>query len=322
MTSTSAVMLCFAAEVEHLLGFGDAADGRAGETAAADDQAECRDAQGLLRCADKGEVAVEAEQVEIGVDVVIGGDGVEDEIEAAGVLLHLVGIAGDDDFVGTEAERVFLLVGRGGEDDDVGSERMSELHAHVAQSAETDHADLLALGDAPVAHGRVGCDPGAEERRGSGEIEVGGNAQDEAFIDDDAVGVATVGDASEVLVRGVVGEGQVRAELLKASLALRAGAVRVDHAADRGEVAGLVLRDCRADLGDTADDLMAGNDRVDRGHDARSTRCGPMEIGVADAAEEDFDLHVVFGWIAPRDRGGGQRRCRTGGGVSFCVVHK
>ena len=42
---------------------------------------------------------------------------------------------------------------------------------------------------------------------------------------------------------------------------------------------------------------------------------------MADAAEEDFDLHVVFGWIAPRDRGGGQRRCRTGSGVSFRLVH-
>ena len=52
-----------------------------------------------------------AEQVEIGVDVVIGGDGVEDEVEAARVLLHLVGIAGDDDFVGAEPERVLLLVG-------------------------------------------------------------------------------------------------------------------------------------------------------------------------------------------------------------------
>jgi len=76
--------------------------------------------------------AVATEQVEIGLDVVIGGDGVEDEVKAASVLLHLVGVARDDDFVGAEAERVFLLVGRGGEDDDVGSERMSELHAHVA----------------------------------------------------------------------------------------------------------------------------------------------------------------------------------------------
>ena len=75
----------------------------------------------------------------------IGGDGVEDEIEAAGVLLHLVGIAGDDDFVRAEAERVLLLAGRGGEDDDVGSERVSKLHGHVAQPAETHHAHFLAF---------------------------------------------------------------------------------------------------------------------------------------------------------------------------------
>jgi hypothetical protein len=37
-------------------------------------------------------------------------DGVGDEVEAAGVLLHLVGVAGNDDR-GAEPERVFLLVG-------------------------------------------------------------------------------------------------------------------------------------------------------------------------------------------------------------------
>jgi hypothetical protein len=58
----------------------------------------------------------------------------------------------------------------------VGSERVRELDAHVAQSAEADDADLLALGHAPVAHGRVGGDSGAEQRRGSGKIEVRGNA--------------------------------------------------------------------------------------------------------------------------------------------------
>ena len=46
-----------------------------------------------------------------------------------------------------------------------------------------------------------------------------------------------------------------------------------------------------------------------------------MKVGVADAAEEDLDLHVVLGRIAPRDRGGGQRRCRTGGGIGFRLVH-
>jgi len=47
---------------------------------------------------------------------------------------------------------------------------MSKLHSHVAQSAETDHANLLALSDTPMMHGRVGRDPGAEQWRGCGEI--------------------------------------------------------------------------------------------------------------------------------------------------------
>src|SRR5574337_1098529 len=198
---------------------------------------------------------------------------------------------------------------------------MNKLHAHVAQSAETDHANFLAPGDAPAAHGRVGCDPSAEERRGSGEIEVGGDAQDEAFVDDDAVGVATIGDASEVLVRGVEGEGHVRAELLKAPPALGAGAVRVDQATDRGEVAGLELGDRGADLGDPADDLMAGDAGIDSGHEAAPLVPDLVEIGVADSAEEDVDLYVVCGGIAPGDRGAGQRRGRTGSGVRFRLVH-
>ena len=63
-----------AAEVEHLLCLGNAADGGTGEAAASQDQAEGRDGKRLVRRADKGEIAVAAEQVDIGVDVVIGGD--------------------------------------------------------------------------------------------------------------------------------------------------------------------------------------------------------------------------------------------------------
>src|SRR5438132_9295758 len=61
-----------AAKVEHLLRFGDAADGRAGETAASHDEAECRNAQWFGRSADKRKVTIASEQVDIGVDVVIG----------------------------------------------------------------------------------------------------------------------------------------------------------------------------------------------------------------------------------------------------------
>ena len=104
-------MPSFLSAAEHLLGLADAADGRAGEAAAPEQETEGSDGERLLWRADEGDVAVAAEQVEIGVDVVIGGDRVENEVEAAGVLPHLVGVARHDDLVGAEAERVFLLAG-------------------------------------------------------------------------------------------------------------------------------------------------------------------------------------------------------------------
>src|SRR5437870_9526277 len=178
---------------------------------------------------------------------------------------------------------------------------MSKFYRHMAESAEADYANFLALSDAPVMHRGVRSDTGAEQRRGCGEIEIGGDAQDKVFIDDDVFGIAAVGHASEVFVRRVEGEDHVRAELLKASLALWAGAVRIDHAADRDQVAGLVLGNCRADLGHTADDLVTGDNRVIRGHELAPLVADRMEIGVADAAEQDLDLNVALSWIATFD---------------------
>src|SRR6266513_5329224 len=199
---------------------------------------------------------------------------------------------------------------------------MSKFYRHVPQSAETDHANFLALGDAPVMHRGVCSDTGAEQRRGCGEIEIGGDAQDKVFIDDDVFGIAAVGHASEVFVRRVEGEDHVRAELLKASLAPWAGAIRIDHASDRGEIAGLVLSNCRADLGHTAYNLVTGNNRVSRGHELAPLVANRMQIGVADAAKQDLDLHVAVSWIATVDLGRSQPRCRTGSGVSFRVVRR
>ena len=134
------------------------------------------------------------------------------------VLLHLVGVAGDDDLVGTQPQRILHLARRRGEDDHVGTEGAGQLHAHVAQPAETDDADLLALGDTRAAQRRVGRDPGdtaaVRLRRGSGWTD----AEDEALVHDDAVGVAAVGDrGSPVPVGRVERERQVRAEVLSPS---------------------------------------------------------------------------------------------------------
>jgi hypothetical protein len=46
-----------------------------------------------------------------------------------------------------------------------------------------------------------------------------------------------------------------------------------------------------------------------------------VEVGMTDAAKEYLDLHVAFGRIPSRDYAGGQRRCRTGSGVSFGFNH-
>jgi len=173
-----------------------------------------------------------------------------------------------------------------------------------------------------VAHGRIGGDSGAEQGRGSGKIKIGGDAEHEALGDDDAVRVAAVGDLAGVLVREIVSEGRVGAELFEPGLALGACAVGVDQAADGGKVAGLEFGDRGADFRHAADDFMAGDAGVNGGHDFFPLVASLVKIGVADAAEQNLDLHIVVGGIAAGDGGGSERRCGAGNGISFGAVHE
>ena len=70
------------------------------------------------------------------------------------------------DLVGAEPLAVGDLALRRGEQDRVRAEGVGELHAHVAEPAEPDDADLLPLARAPLAQRRVRGDPGAQQRRG------------------------------------------------------------------------------------------------------------------------------------------------------------
>ena len=100
----------------------------------------------------------------------MGGDAVQDEVERAGVLGHRGGVGRDDDLMRSEAKAIGDL-GRGGrEEHDVGAEGAGDLHAHVAEAAKADDADLLAGADLPVAERGIGRNAGAEERGGGGEI--------------------------------------------------------------------------------------------------------------------------------------------------------
>src|SRR5215831_17235589 len=103
-------------------------------------------------------------------------DCVEDEVKTSSMLSHLIFISRNDHVIRAQAKRVFFLVRGSGKDYYMGSKRMGKLYRHMTQSTETYHTDLLASGDAPMPHGRVCCNSGAQERRGSGEIQIGRNA--------------------------------------------------------------------------------------------------------------------------------------------------
>jgi hypothetical protein len=124
--------------------------------------------------------------------------------------------------------------------------------------------------------------------------------EDKVLFDDNAVRISTLGDAPKVNVWRVVGKSHVRAELLKTTMTLRAGAVGVDQAADCSKVAGPEPSDSGADLCDSTNNFMARNAWIDSGHRAPLVT-DLVEVGVAYTTEKDFDLNVVLARIAARN---------------------
>src|SRR5918996_1327083 len=122
----------FAAKVKHFLCFGNTSNKRTRKTTTLEYEAKASDDKRLRRRADQCNITVSAEQLDVCVNVVFGRDGVEDEVEAAGVLLHLLGISRNDHVVCSQAESIFFLIRRCSKDHNVRSKRMSKLHRHVA----------------------------------------------------------------------------------------------------------------------------------------------------------------------------------------------
>ena len=99
-------------------------------------------------------------------------------------------------------------------------------------------------------------------------------------------------------VLGGIGErGALVAVVLFAALAGGALAAGVDDDADGRDAAHLELADCAANGRDAADDLMAGNERIDR---LAPFVADHVQIGVADAAVENIDGDLAWS----RARGG------------------
>src|SRR5436305_9881017 len=109
-----------------------------------------------------------------------------------------------------------------------------------------------------------------------------------------------------MLVRPVVGQYRARTKLLESRPAVRTSAVGIDEAADGGKITCFEFSDTGADLRDATEDLMSRDDGIHRRHDAAPLVAYLVQVRVADAAEQDFDLHIILSWIAARDR----RRCQ------------
>src|ERR1043165_3817486 len=190
-------------------------------------------------------------------------DGIENEVKRAGVLFHLAAVARHDHFVCAESQCVLFLFGRSTEHRDVRSHCVGRLHAHVAQPAKTDDADLPAFRHTPVAQRRVGCDSRAQWWPRTREIEIRRNAQYEVFVDDDGFGVAAVGHAAEMFVRRVVSENAIRTKLLEVFATLVAGKIGGNHAPDTYEISWFVFRYTASNVRNAANDFMAWDDGID-----------------------------------------------------------
>jgi hypothetical protein len=165
--------------------------------------------------------------------------GAEDEVEAADMLLHLLGIPGDDHLVRAEIQCIPTLSIGDGEGDRVRAHRMRELDTHMAEPADPDDAHLHAGADLPVAQRRVGRDARAQERGHGSQLLLGmADPEHELVIDDDALRIAAQRVAGLVLDRRIVGQRlAVFAELLQPLLARGAMLTAIDQAADAHGIA-------------------------------------------------------------------------------------
>jgi hypothetical protein len=75
----------------------------------------------------------------------------------------------------------------------------------------------------------------------------------------------------------------------------------IDHTTYGDEISDFVPGYGGADGGDAAYDFVAGDDGINRRHDAGPLVAGLVEVGVADAAEEDFKGYVGSGGGAAFD---------------------
>ena len=78
------------AKVQHLLRLLNATDGRSSQPATFEYQGKSRDRQRVFGRTDERQRSVPFQQFQLSIQVVLGGHGVQDEVEAVEMFLHLI----------------------------------------------------------------------------------------------------------------------------------------------------------------------------------------------------------------------------------------
>ena len=233
--------------------------------------------------------------------------------------LDRFGIAHGVELVRAQMLGIICLFHALAEDGGVRAECVRQLDAHVTETTQADDADLLARARAPVLQRRVQRNARAQQRCGGIQRQVRRYAQHVILVDDDVIGVATIGRRA-VFFAAVVGRVHAdEAVVVVARDALRALAAAIDKAANANLVAHLVLRHAAAHRRHDTGDFVAGHHGKDAG---KPLVAHLVNVGVADAAELDIDDNVAVAWIAAFKGKWGEWCLHREGGVPGCLRHE
>jgi hypothetical protein len=214
-------------------------------------------------------------------------DGGQNEIEVAGKLPEHFGLARVHELVRTEGSRLSLFGRGGGEGGNFRSKGMGKLQGKVSQSADANDSDARGRIDAVSANRIVDGDSTAEKWRGALAVDPVGNGNNEAMVDADTIGISAVAMNASTLTVG--------AKVLRALQAPLAMPAAVGLPARSDSITGVQAEDRTPGYGDSANDFVAGNERVLA--DAPIV-VDQMNVAAADAAMRDGNLHVMLLEIA------------------------
>lgn len=261
------------AEVKHLLCLLDATDERADQGLSLSDVAERVKGEGFGRGTNHDALTVVVEHIHVHVDVVLGSDGVNDVVVGVSLGFNSLGVGHVHVFVGSKLGQCLLLLGSAaGEDGHVATHCHTNLDGHGAETTETSDGEFLALLDTVVHHWGVDCNTGTKERGSLREFEIVWDRANIVLVDDDILGIATVGwfgltwvslveaRAVRVLIpTGISAHHTLAAVLLSAGLAVVAITARVNKATNTSSLANLEIGDILANSNNMTSDLVTRN---------------------------------------------------------------